>query len=51
MIYLDYAASSQKHFDIFKETIEEFENIYANPSSNHSLGKKIKFCWKILEKK
>lgn len=39
-VYLDYAASSAKHFDIFKETIQEFENFYANPSSAHSLGKK-----------
>lgn len=39
-IYLDYAASSIKHFDIFKETIEEFQYLYANPSSIHSLGKK-----------
>ncbi|MBF0715260.1 cysteine desulfurase family protein [Gemelliphila palaticanis] len=39
-IYLDYAASSLKHFDLLKETISEFEEIYANPSSNHSLGKK-----------
>ena len=51
MIYLDYAASSQKHFDIFKETIEEFENIYANPSSNHSLGKKNKILLENSRKK
>ena len=39
-IYLDYAATSIKHFDIFKDVINELENIYANPSSSHSLGKK-----------
>ncbi|MBF0713321.1 cysteine desulfurase [Gemella sp. GH3] len=39
-IYLDYAATSLKHFDILKNTINELENIYANPSSNHTLGKK-----------
>lgn len=40
-IYLDYAASSLKHFDIYKTVIAQLENIYANPSSSHSLGKKI----------
>lgn len=39
-IYLDYAATSLKHFDIIKDTISELENIYANPNSNHTLGKK-----------
>lgn len=38
-IYLDYAASSLKHFDIYKEVISELEQSYANPSSSHSLGK------------
>lgn len=45
-IYLDYAASSLKHFDIIKNSINELEKIYSNPSSNHSLGKKNK---KLLE--
>lgn len=39
-IYLDYAASSLKHFDIYRETINQLENEYANPSSSHQLGKK-----------
>lgn len=38
-IYLDYAASSQKHFDIFRDVITLLEENYANPSSNHKLGK------------
>ncbi|MBU0278046.1 cysteine desulfurase family protein [Gemella sp. zg-1178] len=39
-IYLDYAASSLKHFDIYKKMIDILENEYANPSSPHKLGKK-----------
>lgn len=39
-IYLDYAASSLKHFNIYQEVIKKLEGEYANPSSSHSLGKK-----------
>lgn len=39
-IYLDYAATSRKHFDIIEKCIDGIKNIYANPSSSHNIGKK-----------
>ncbi|MGX7111264.1 cysteine desulfurase family protein [Gemella cuniculi] len=39
-IYLDYAATSRKHFDIVDKNLNLLKEIYANPSSSHSLGKK-----------
>lgn len=39
-IYLDYAATSRKHFDIIEKCIDEIKSIYANPSSSHNIGKK-----------
>ena len=39
-IYLDYAATSRKHFDIIEKNLNILKEIYANPSSGHTLGKK-----------
>ena len=39
-IYLDYAATSRKHFDIIEKNLDILKEIYANPSSGHTLGKK-----------
>ncbi|AME09721.1 MULTISPECIES: cysteine desulfurase family protein [Gemella] len=39
-IYLDYAATSKKHFDIIEKNLKLLKEIYANPSSSHTLGKK-----------
>ena len=39
-IYLDYAATSRKHFDIIEKSLNILKEIYANPSSSHTLGKK-----------
>ena len=39
-IYLDYAATSRKHFDIIEKNLNILKDIYANPSSGHTLGKK-----------
>ena len=39
-IYLDYAATSRKHFDIIEKNLDILKDIYANPSSGHTLGKK-----------
>ena len=39
-IYLDYAATSKKHFDIIEKNMNVIKEIYANPSSSHTLGKK-----------
>ena len=39
-IYLDYAATSRKHFDIIEKNLDILTDIYANPSSGHTLGKK-----------
>lgn len=39
-IYLDYAATSRKHFEIIEKNINLLKEIYANPSSGHTLGKK-----------
>ena len=39
-IYLDYAATSRKHFDIIEKNLNILKEVYANPSSGHTLGKK-----------
>ena len=39
-IYLDYAATSRKHFDIIEKSLNILKEVYANPSSSHTLGKK-----------
>ena len=39
-IYLDYAATSRKHFDIIEKNMNILKEVYANPSSSHTLGKK-----------
>ena len=39
-IYLDYAATSRKHFDIIEKNMNILKEVYANPSSGHTLGKK-----------
>ena len=39
-IYLDYAATSLKHFDIIEKNLTKLKDLYANPNSNHNLGKK-----------
>ena len=39
-IYLDYAATSRKHFDIIEKSLNILKEVYANPSSGHTLGKK-----------
>ena len=39
-IYLDYAATSRKHFDIIEKNLNILNEVYANPSSGHTLGKK-----------
>ena len=39
-IYLDYAATSRKHFHIIEKNLNILKDIYANPSSGHTLGKK-----------
>ena len=41
-IYLDYAATSRKHFDIIEKNLNILKEVYANPSSGHTLGKKMK---------
>lgn len=46
-IYLDYAATSRKHFDIIEKSLNILKEVYANPSSSHTLGKKNE---KLLEK-
>ena len=35
-IYLDYAATSRKHFDIIEKNLNILKEIYANPSSGHT---------------
>ena len=39
-IYLDYAATSRKHFDIIEKSLNILKEVYANPSSSNTLGKK-----------
>ena len=39
-IYLDYATTSRKHFDIIEKNLNILKEVYANPSSGHTLGKK-----------
>ena len=41
-IYLDYAATSRKHFDIIEKNLNILKEIYANPSGGHTLGKRMK---------
>ncbi len=42
-IYLDYAATSRKHFDIIEKNMNILKEVYANPSSSHTLGIKNNF--------
>ncbi|MDO4814349.1 MAG: cysteine desulfurase family protein [Gemella sp.] len=49
-IYLDYAATSLKHFDIYAKVTKQMEEIYANPSSNHQMGNKANKFFKEARK-
>ena len=50
-IYLDYAATSRKHFDIIEKNLDILKEIYANPSSGHTLGKKNEKLFREARKK
>ena len=42
MIYLDNAATTKVSEDVINEMVHYFTTEYANPSSEHIFGKKIK---------
>ena len=50
-IYLDYAATSRKHFDIIEKNLNILKEVYANPSSSHTLGKKNKKLFREAREK
>lgn len=50
-IYLDYAATSRKHFDIIEKSLNILKEVYANPSSSHTLGKKNKKLFREAREK
>ena len=47
MIYLDYSATTKASKEVIEEFVSTEEKYYANPNSNHFLGKE---CKSVIDK-